>query len=121
MSCLPPTSTWCRWRRPPDRTAATGSSPAATPITVSVPFGGVGNETLVTYTNGVNTGEFKICKTSSATADGSGLLLAGDTFWYTYSYTVDGVTTVGTTSVTIPTNAVPGLSDLHRPLRTAPG
>ena len=78
------------------------------PITVSVPFGGVGNETLVTYTNGVNTGEFKICKTSSATADGSGLLLAGDTFWYTYSYTVDGVTKVGTTSVTIPTNAVPG-------------
>ena len=29
------------------------------------PFGGVGNETLVTYTNAVNTGEFKICKTTS--------------------------------------------------------
>lgn len=78
------------------------------PITVSVPFGGVGNETLVTYTNAVNTGEFKICKTSSATADGSGLLLAGDTFWYTYSYTVDNTTTVLTTSVTIPADAVPG-------------
>jgi hypothetical protein len=32
------------------------------PITVPVPYGGVGNETLVTATNKVNTGQFKICK-----------------------------------------------------------
>jgi hypothetical protein len=89
------------------------------PITVSVPFGGVGNETLVTYTNAVNTGEFKICKTTTATADGSGVLLAGDTFDYTYSYTVDGNTTTGTTSLTIPLNAQSGVivcSGLYGPI-----
>jgi hypothetical protein len=32
------------------------------PIVVSVPYGGVGNETLVTATNKVNTGQFKVCK-----------------------------------------------------------
>jgi len=88
--------------------SGTGIAPDLNPILVSVPFGGVGNETLVTYTNAVNTGEFKICKTTSATADGSGVLLAGDTFYYTYSYTVDGVTTTAATSITIPINAVPG-------------
>ncbi|MDQ6697809.1 MAG: hypothetical protein M3Z46_10190, partial [Actinomycetota bacterium] len=35
------------------------------PVTVSVPFGGVSNETSVTFTNRVNTGVFKVCKTSS--------------------------------------------------------
>jgi hypothetical protein len=35
------------------------------PVTVSVPFGGVENETAVTFTNAVNTGQFKICKVSS--------------------------------------------------------
>lgn len=90
------------------------------PITVSVPFGGVGNETLVTYTNAVNTGVFKICKTTSATADGSGVLLAGDTFYYTYDYTVDGVTTIGTTSIMIPTNDVPGQVTCSGILATIP-
>ena len=35
------------------------------PVTVSTPFGGVENETLVTFTNSVDTGQFKICKESS--------------------------------------------------------
>jgi hypothetical protein len=35
------------------------------PVTVSVPFGGVENETLVTFSNAVNTGQLKICKVSS--------------------------------------------------------
>ena len=35
------------------------------PVTVSTPFGGVENETVVTFTNAVNTGQFKICKVSS--------------------------------------------------------
>jgi len=88
--------------------SGTGIAPDLNPITVSVPFGGVGNETLVTYTNTVNTGQFKICKTTSATADGSGVLLAGDTFYYAYDYSVDGVLTTGTASITIPLNDVPG-------------
>jgi hypothetical protein len=32
------------------------------PIVVSTPYGDVGNETLVTATNQVNTGQFKVCK-----------------------------------------------------------
>jgi hypothetical protein len=35
------------------------------PVTVSTPFGGVENETVVTFTNAVNTGQLKICKVSS--------------------------------------------------------
>ena len=34
------------------------------PVTVSTPYGGVENETLVTFTNAVNTGQLKICKQS---------------------------------------------------------
>ena len=34
------------------------------PVTVSTPFGGVDNETLVTFTNAVDTGQYKICKES---------------------------------------------------------
>jgi hypothetical protein len=89
--------------------SGTGIAPDLNPIVVSVPFGGVGNETLVTYTNTVNTGEFKICKTTSATADGSGVLLAGDTFTFLYGYTVDAVMTPGSVSLTIPLNAQSGV------------
>jgi hypothetical protein len=89
--------------------SGTGIAPDLNPIVVSVPFGGVGNETLVTYTNTVNTGEFKICKTTSATADGSGVLLAGDTITFLYGYTVDAVMTPGSVSLTIPLNAQSGV------------
>jgi hypothetical protein len=65
------------------------------PVTVSVPFGGVGNETLVTYTNAVNTGQFKICKTTSEPQ-----IIGGVTFTFAWSYTVDGATTSGTVGLT---------------------
>jgi len=88
---------------------------------VSVPFGGVGNETLVTYTNAVNTGEFKICKTTSATNGvNDGVLLAGDTFTFDYTYTVAGLPTPGTTSLTIPTNAQSGVIVCSGILATLP-
>ena len=57
------------------------------PITVSVPFGGVGNETLVRFYNAVNTGQFKICKTTSEPQ-----ILGNDTFAFTYTYIVDNIT-----------------------------
>jgi hypothetical protein len=79
------------------------------PITVSVPFGGVGNETLVTFTNAVNTGQFKICKTTTATSDGSGVLLGGLTFNYEYQYSVDGVLTDAFTSLQIPAGSQSGV------------
>lgn len=63
------------------------------PATVSVPFGGVSNETVVTFTNAVNTGEFKICKASPEPS------LQGVSFSFSYSYTVNGVTTTGTASL----------------------
>jgi hypothetical protein len=65
------------------------------PVTVSVPFGGVGNETLVTYTNAVNTGQVEICKTTSEPQ-----IIGGVTFAFAWSYTVDGATTNGTVGLT---------------------
>jgi hypothetical protein len=66
--------------------SGTGIAPDLNPITVSVPFGGVSNETLVDYTNAVNTGEFKICKTSSSS------LLADESFVFNWNYTLNGTT-----------------------------
>jgi hypothetical protein len=63
------------------------------PATVSVPFGGVSNETVVTFTNAVNTGEFKICKVSPEPT------LQGVSFSFGYSYTIGAVTTTGTASL----------------------
>jgi hypothetical protein len=63
------------------------------PVTVSVPFSGTtlyGNETLVTFTNAVNTGQFKICKTSSS------LLLADESFRFNWAYVLNGTTVRGT-------------------------
>jgi hypothetical protein len=65
------------------------------PITVSTPFGGVGNETLVTFTNAVNTGEFKICKTTNEPQ-----IIGTVSFTFDYSYTVDATTTIGAVSMT---------------------
>jgi hypothetical protein len=75
----------------------TGSSrvqSGTNPVTVVTPFGGVENETLVTFTNAVNTGQFKICKASSEPT------LQTTTFNFTSSYTVNGVTTTGTAALT---------------------
>lgn len=61
------------------------------PVTVNLPFGGVGNETLVAFTNAVNTGQFKICKQTT----NSEPFIGSDTFTFDWSYTVDGTTTNG--------------------------
>ncbi len=74
----------------------TGST--TNPATVSVPFGGVGNETVVTYTNSTVQGAFKIC-TAQTSPDAA---LAGDMFTYNYSYTVNGTTTTGSVTLTVP-------------------
>jgi hypothetical protein len=63
------------------------------PVLVSVPFSGTtlyGNETLVTFTNAVNTGQFKICKTSSSS------LLSGESFVFNWNYILNGTTITGT-------------------------
>jgi hypothetical protein len=70
----------------------TGST--VNPATVSVPLGGVANETVVTFTNAVDTGQFKICKVSSEPT------LQGVTFHFTYSYTAYGNTVTGTAAMT---------------------
>ena len=69
------------------------SSPTSNPATYSVPAGGVGTETAATFTNAVNTGQFKICKLASNT------ILDGTSFAFTWSYTVNGTTTTGTASL----------------------
>ncbi len=78
-------------------TATTGrlvTGPGDNPTTVLTPFGGVANETVVTFTNAVNTGQFKICKVSSEPS------LQGITFHFTYSYTAYGNTVTGTAATT---------------------
>ncbi len=70
------------------------SGPTANPAVVSVPFGGVANETVVSFTNAVVTGQLKICKVSSEPT------LQGVTFNFTYSYSVNGVVTNGTAALT---------------------
>jgi hypothetical protein len=73
------------------------SGPTANPATVLVPFGGVGNETIATFTNAVNQGAFKIC-TQQTSPDAN---LVGKSFPYSYTYTVNGVTSSGSVSLTV--------------------
>jgi hypothetical protein len=73
-------------------------------ITVAVPFGGVGNETVATFTDAVVKGEFKVCTQESST-DAN---LAGTSFTYNYSVTDDGVTAPG--SFTLIEPAFPGVT-----------
>ena len=73
-------------------------------VTVAVPFGGVGNETVVTYTDAVAKGQFKIC-TQESSPDAN---LAGQSFTYNYSVTDDGVTPAGSVTLTEP--ASPGIT-----------
>jgi hypothetical protein len=73
-------------------------------VTVAVPFGGVGNETVVTYTDAVQRGQFKIC-TQESSPDAN---LAGQKFTYNYSVTDNGVTPSG--SVTLIEPASPGIT-----------
>jgi predicted cupin superfamily sugar epimerase len=57
----------------PDQSSriASGSSSTSNPITVNVPFGGVGNETLVTALNTVQTGQIKVCKINNGPSVGA--------------------------------------------------
>jgi hypothetical protein len=73
-------------------------------ITVAVPFGGIGNETVATFTDAVVTGQFKVCTQESST-DAN---LAGQSFTYNYSVTDDGVTAPG--SFTLIEPAFPGVT-----------
>ena len=65
-------------------------------VTVSVPFGGVAGETIATFTNAVKTGQFKICTAQTS----PGAALAGVSFTYDYSYTVNGMTTSSSVTLT---------------------
>jgi hypothetical protein len=69
------------------------SSPTSNPATYSVTAGGVGTETVATFTNAVNTGQFKICKLATDT------ILDGTSFTFDSSYTVNGVTTSNSVQV----------------------
>ncbi len=66
---------------------------------VNVPFGGVNVETVVTFTDAVLTGEFKIC-TAQTSPDAN--LAKGEPFVFDYSYTVNGVTTSNSVTLTNP-------------------
>ena len=70
------------------------------PVTVSVPFGGVSNETLVTYTNRVLRSSFKICKLIDP---GSTTPLSGLSFQFDWQTLVNGVLSpISTVSVSPP-------------------
>ena len=82
------------------------SLPTANPATVSVPYGNVGTETVVTFTNTVDPTEFKICKQESS-ADAN---LSGSTFYFAWSYFFDDTTYTGTAPVALTVGPVaPGL------------
>jgi hypothetical protein len=86
---------------------ANGGSPPANRLvstlgnsaTVDVPYGDVGNETVVDYTNRTLTGQFKIC-TAQTSKDAA---LAGASFTYNWSYSVNGTTTPGSVTLVVPT------------------
>jgi hypothetical protein len=96
----------------PDGTTriARGSHGVDNPITVNVPFGGVGNETLVTAINHVNTGQIKVCKINNGPSVGV------YSFTFKTTYTNQGV--MYTKNDTLhPTEAgVPVCSGLTRPI-----
>lgn len=56
------------------------SAPSANPASVATPYGGVGNETVVTFTNTVAPSQFKIC-VDETSADAN---LVGQTVTFTY-------------------------------------
>jgi len=58
------------------------TGPTVNPASVVVPYGGVGNETVVTFNNTVDPTQFKICKQETS-ADAN---LSGGTFNFTWSY-----------------------------------
>jgi len=73
------------------------SGDTVNPASVFVPYGGVGNETVVTFTNVVDPTQFKICKQETS-ADAN---LSGGTFYFTWSYSVDESDYSGDVALTI--------------------
>jgi len=73
------------------------TGPTTNPATVLVPFGGVGNETIATFTNAVVQGAFKIC-TQQTSPDAN---LVGKSFPYSYTYSVNGVVSSGSVNLTV--------------------
>jgi len=78
------------------------SGATVNPASVVVPYGGVGNETVVTFENAVDPTQFKICKQETS-ADAN---LSGGTFSFGYEFWVDGEEQSGKVALTIaPTSA----------------
>lgn len=77
------------------------SGATANPASVTVPYGGVGNETVVTFTNSPAQTQFKICKQETS----SDANLAGATFTFTYSWddSADSMSGSGSVDLTIAT------------------
>jgi hypothetical protein len=73
------------------------SGDTVNPASVVVPYGGVGNETVVTFTNTVEPTQFKICKQETS-ADAN---LSGGTFSFGYSYSIGATAYSGSVSLTI--------------------
>ncbi len=69
------------------------------PATVQVVYGGVGSETLTTFTDAVVQGQFKIC-TQQTSPDAN--LNNGEPFVFAYKYEVNGVWTNGSVTLTNP-------------------
>lgn len=87
------------------------SGPTQDPASVTVVFGGVGNETIATFTDAVRMGDFKIC-TAQTSPDAN---LQGQLFTYNYTYTVNGVTSSGSVILTAPLTGAT-CSGLYGPL-----
>ena len=76
------------------------------PASVTVPYGNVGTETVVTFTNTVDPTEFKICKQESS----SDAELSGSTFYFAWAYFYDGNTYTDSAPVALTIGPVaPGL------------
>jgi hypothetical protein len=63
-------------------TLANPNAVPVNPASVTVPYGDVGNETVVTFLNVVDPTQFKICKQETS----SDAMLAGSTFNFGWSY-----------------------------------
>jgi hypothetical protein len=74
------------------------SGPTTDPAVVQVVFGGVGNETIATFTDAVRMGDFKIC-TQQTSPDAN---LQGQSFTYDFTYTVNGVGHEGSVTLIAP-------------------
>jgi hypothetical protein len=69
------------------------SGGTANPASVSVPYGGAAGATVVTFTNGVDTGQFAVCAASVEPS------LQATAFTLTWAYTVDGAAVTGGASL----------------------